>query len=180
MSHVVRRVVTGHDVNGKSVVVSDGSPPRAFSYDAVPGLETIFVWSNDQPMAIPHRDGDPTITMDAFFPDPAGTRFLIVVHPPGSGVTSSDAGGSSHDEAGIGELHVAMDADDSGMHATDTVDYGVVVSGELWMELDDGIEVHLRPGDCIVQNGARHGWRNHGDVPCTVAFVMIGAERTQP
>jgi quercetin dioxygenase-like cupin family protein len=71
-----------------------------------------------------------------------------------------------------------MRSDDSMMHATDTVDYGVVLAGEMWMELDDGVEVHLGAGDCVVQNGTWHGWRNRGDRPCVMAFVVVGAERT--
>jgi mannose-6-phosphate isomerase-like protein (cupin superfamily) len=63
------------------------------------------------------------------------------------------------------------------MHMTDTVDYGIVLSGEIWLELDDGAKVHLKPGDCVVQNGTHHAWRNRGSVPCLMAFVMIGTKR---
>jgi quercetin dioxygenase-like cupin family protein len=61
------------------------------------------------------------------------------------------------------------------MHQTVTIDYVIVIEGDLWIELDDGAEVHLPTGSCVVQNGARHGWRNHGDVPTTLAYVMIDA-----
>lgn len=63
------------------------------------------------------------------------------------------------------------------MHTTDSIDYGVVISGEVYLELDDGVEVLLKPEDCVVQNGTRHAWRNRGSVPCLMAFVMIGATR---
>ncbi len=59
------------------------------------------------------------------------------------------------------------------MHTTDTVDYGIVVSGEIWPELDDGAEVHLKQGDCVVRNGTRHAWRNRSSETC----AMIGAKR---
>jgi len=72
-----------------------------------------------------------------------------------------------------------LEPDHPGMHTTDTVDYDVVLSGEVWLELDDGAEVHLKPGDCVVQNGTRHAWHNKTDQPCTLAVVLVGARRTQ-
>ena len=75
---------------------------------------------------------------------------------------------------GAGEF---LEADNPGMHTTQTVDIGVVLTGELWLELDDGAEVHLRPGDIVVQNGTRHAWRNKGSQPCTVAYALVGAAR---
>jgi mannose-6-phosphate isomerase-like protein (cupin superfamily) len=173
VGHTVRRIVTGHDPSGRSVVVSDGPPPRTLSADEVPGLETFIVWASDAPLTVPHADGDPTPMLEAFFPGPGGTRFLVVVHPPGSGVTSAPL----RTEDGRAGLSVAMTSDESMMHATDTVDYGVVLSGRMWMELDDGAEVAMGPGDCVVQNGTWHGWRNRGDEPCVMAFVVVGAER---
>ena len=74
-------------------------------------------------------------------------------------------------------LTEAMEVENPGMHTTDTIDYGIVMSGEVWLELDDGAEVHLRPGDCVVQNGTRHAWRNKGSETCIMAFVMVGARR---
>ena len=70
-----------------------------------------------------------------------------------------------------------MEPDHPGMHTTDTVDFDVVISGEVWLELDDGAEVQLRPGDSVVQNGTRHAWRNRSSEPCTLAVALIGARR---
>jgi quercetin dioxygenase-like cupin family protein len=70
-----------------------------------------------------------------------------------------------------------MEPDAPGMHATQTVDYGVVLRGQLSLELDDGAKVQLRPGDCVVQNGTRHAWRNESDQECVMAFVILGAEK---
>jgi quercetin dioxygenase-like cupin family protein len=64
------------------------------------------------------------------------------------------------------------------MHTTDTIDYEVVISGEVWLELDDGAEVHLHPGDTVVQNGTRHAWHNKTDEPCVLAVALIGARRS--
>jgi len=63
------------------------------------------------------------------------------------------------------------------MHTTNTVDYGIVLEGEVWLELDDGKQVHLEAQDVIVQNGTRHAWRNKSDKPVKIAFVLIGAQR---
>jgi mannose-6-phosphate isomerase-like protein (cupin superfamily) len=66
------------------------------------------------------------------------------------------------------------------MHTTDTIDYGIVVRGEMTLELDDGQKVHLRQGDCIVQNGTRHRWRNPLPEPCLMAFVSLGGSAADP
>src|SRR5207248_1847037 len=68
-----------------------------------------------------------------------------------------------------------MEPDAPGMHTTDTVDFEVVLSGEVWLELDDGAEVHLKPGDTVVQNGTRHAWRNKGSEPATLVAFINGA-----
>ena len=68
-----------------------------------------------------------------------------------------------------------MEPDAPGMHTTSTVDFEVVLDGEVWLELDDGVEVHLKAGDTVVQNGTRHAWRNHGDTTARLAVILIGA-----
>jgi quercetin dioxygenase-like cupin family protein len=67
------------------------------------------------------------------------------------------------------------DPADPGMHTTPTIDFEVVLAGEVWLELDDDVEIHLRVGDTVVQNGTRHAWRNHGDRPAVLAVFMAGA-----
>jgi quercetin dioxygenase-like cupin family protein len=64
-----------------------------------------------------------------------------------------------------------------GMHTTDTVDFDVVLSGEVYLELDDGAEVLLKAGDCVVQNGTRHAWHNRSSQNCVVAVAIVGAKR---
>ncbi len=70
-----------------------------------------------------------------------------------------------------------FETDDPSMHRTDTVDYILVVSGEVSLELDDGQTVPLTAGDCLVQNGTRHAWRNTSSAPCMLAFAIVGARR---
>lgn len=75
-------------------------------------------------------------------------------------------------------LAECFEPDNPGMHTTDTVDYGIVLEGEIWLELDDGQVQHLRKHDVVVQNGTRHAWRNKNEQPALMAFVLIGARRT--
>jgi quercetin dioxygenase-like cupin family protein len=70
-----------------------------------------------------------------------------------------------------------LEADNPGMHTSETIDFEYVLSGEVWLELDDGQEVHLQAGDTVVQNGTRHAWRNKGTEPCRVVFCLMGAHR---
>jgi Cupin domain. len=181
----IRRVVTGHNDEGKAVLISDGGPPRRVSFGYLPGLEFIELWATDVTPSIPVDHDDPTIAMSSFVPKPSGTRFRIVSFPSGLETTKLIQTGFDpvafrqeymSKVPGLAETH---EVDDPGMHTTDTVDYGIVLSGEIYLELDDGKELHLKAGDCIVQNGTRHGWRNRSAQPCVMAFIMIGAKRNR-
>jgi quercetin dioxygenase-like cupin family protein len=70
-----------------------------------------------------------------------------------------------------------MEVDDPGMHTTDTTDFEIVLSGQVVLELDDGAEVTLSPGDTVVQNGTRHRWRNPGTAPAVIGVAIVGANR---
>ena len=117
------------------------------------------------------------------FPGPGGTNFRLITYPgkrpegykPPPGVTYESGMKELDDKVpGMGQY---FDKSTPGMHATDTVDYCVVVRGEMTLELDDGQKVQMRQGDCIVQNGTRHRWRNPGTEPCLMAFVSVGGKR---
>jgi mannose-6-phosphate isomerase-like protein (cupin superfamily) len=112
-----------------------------------------------------------------------GTQFRVVWYYPEQELIEAfqkgaDVGAVMEKFAkGAPGLAEAMEPDNPGMHTTDTIDYGIIIDGEVYLELDDGAEVHLEPGDCVAQDGTRHAWRNRGSEPCAIAFVMIGAER---
>ncbi len=74
-------------------------------------------------------------------------------------------------------LSPAFEPDSPGMHTTDTVDYGICIRGELWLELDDGVEERITAGTVVVQRGTRHAWRNRTDEVATMIYVLIGARR---
>jgi mannose-6-phosphate isomerase-like protein (cupin superfamily) len=175
----IRRVVTGQTGAGKSVFVHDEEVnPTALT--SLPGYEFHRMWGSDAPPALP-TDGSPP-AHPSYFPPAAGYRFGFFTLPPDTVRTSEQL-----DPAAIlGEMAAklpgmaeTMEPDGSGMHTTDTVDFDVVVSGEVWLELDDGAKVLLKPGDCVVQNGTRHAWRNRSTAPCVIAVCLLGAKRAR-
>jgi mannose-6-phosphate isomerase-like protein (cupin superfamily) len=176
MIMTIRRVVTGPGPDGTSCVRSDGRPPATHEVAEVPGMTTSVVWSTEGVPVVPHEGSDPTEDLQDYFPGPGATRFMVVSHPPGSGVSI----GTSLDEMQEGSsLGATMTEADGVMHATDSVDYGIVLSGSINMALDDGTETTLVAGDVVVQTGVRHGWLNRGTEPCVMAFVMVGATRSR-
>ncbi|MGF6508541.1 cupin domain-containing protein [Paraburkholderia sp. 32] len=176
---MVRRVVTG-EKDGKSVIVSDGPVANTHDYAAVPGFQTTLAWATLQGVApLPHDGKDPAVGIQSVVPDPHGTRLLVVQFPPDSSLDSADfdpvAAGAEY-EAHLPGLAQAFEPDGSGMHRTASVDYDIIVSGELWLELDDGEIRHLKAGDIVIQNGTRHAWRNRSTMPAVMVAVLIGAE----
>lgn len=175
----IRRVVTGHDAQGKSVFVSDGEAPRARSFAHFPGHAVAQVWSADAPPVVPHGGVDPTAARGSLIPPAGGNSLLLVDFPP-----DAVMGGAADPGAAFGELAAALpglietfEPDAPGMHTTDTVDYAIVLDGEIWLELDNGAVKLVKAGDVVVQNGTRHAWRNRGERVVRVAFMMTGASR---
>lgn len=176
----IRRIVTGHDGEGSSVFVSDTEAPRAVAFRNVPGHAFAQVWATAAGAAVPHHDGDPTLAGGSLVPGPGGTSLLVVAFPPDAVMMSPSFDGAAAGAEmapALPGLIECFEPASPGMHTTDTVDYGIVLDGDLWLELDHGAEKRVRAGDIVVQNGTRHAWRNRTDKPATVAFVLIGAAR---
>lgn len=175
---IVRRVVTGHDQKGESSVALDGGPPRTDAFRHIPGMVSRLVWATEPSPAVPFDGGDPTPALTSFLPAPGGSRFLIVTFPPDSVFF---APGFDPEAAAAENLAVSPGLaelfEPDGMHTTPTVDYGIVLDGEIWLELDDGRAELLRRHDVVVQNGTRHAWRNKSERSATLAFVLIGAAK---
>jgi Cupin domain len=173
----VRRVVTGYDESGKAVFVADDQ----IDATTVMLSTTTYheLWRSDTEPVFPNAGENGA--KSSFFPGPSGYRFFILTVPPGDG--HADVDGLDL-EAGIRELQEKLpgvievnEADNPGMHTTDTVDMEIMLSGELVLELDDGVEKTLRAGDVNIQNGTRHRWHNRGDVPAVMAVAVIGGSR---
>ncbi len=173
----MRRVVTGMTPAGKSVFVSD-SPVPPITLSMAPGTEAYQIWGADESVQLP-TDGSPP-TAQGYFPSEGGFRFVFVTIPPAGMGPPADldmAAAVAEVNQKLPGLMDVMEMDNPGMHRTDTVDFGVVVSGEVSLELDDGQTVHLSAGDCVVQNGTRHAWRSTSSAPCVMAFALVGARR---
>ena len=139
----VRRVVTGHNKDGKAVVISDSEME---SKSGRPGFSFSPIWATDRlPPVLTEED---PAAWDIGTTIENGSVFRVIKYDPG----------------------VAKR-----WHATDSIDYAVVISGEIDMQLDEG-EVHLRAGDSLVQRATIHNWVNRGSEPCIIAFILIATE----
>lgn len=171
----VRRVVTGHDQDGKAVVVTD-EMVAPVTLDLFPGTEFLRLWGNDTKSSFPDDGSQPSFEL--YFPPLDGFRFGFFTIPPNAQVSKSERSAETlrtEFEQKLPGLLEHLEADHPGMHTTATIDYGVVISGEAILELDNKEKVTLRAGDVYIQNGTRHRWSNKGDVPAVIALTLIGA-----
>ena len=145
MSLKIRRVVTGHDDQGRAKVLIDETVKNVVSQR--PGALYSVIWSSEGFPASNEGDDDPSAKKIGTTID-NGTVFRVVSFGPGVAPRN---------------------------HRTDSVDYAVVISGEIDMELDIG-SVHLKAGDVLVQRGTIHNWVNKGSAPCVIAFTLIASE----
>jgi quercetin dioxygenase-like cupin family protein len=145
MSLKIRRVVTGHDAEGRAKVLIDEQVRNVIS--TRPGANSAVIWSSD---SLPvNNDGSE---------DPSGRKISTTI--PGGSVFRVVSFGP-----GVSPRN----------HRTDSIDYAVVISGEIEMQLDIG-SVHLKAGDVLVQRGTIHNWVNNGTEPCVIAFALISAK----
>ena len=163
MDFTARRIVTGHDAEGRDVIVSDAAPPGTIepSSSETGGYGLAHWWCLDGAPASVDDGGDVPDGPLQLEPPPGGCSVMLIRFP---------GGGASDDEGWI-----RVDGDDPdrpGMHATDTLDFMVVIDGHIVLGLDDG-EHELGPGDVVVQRGNLHRWKVRGDQPCTYAVCMM-------
>ena len=172
----VRRVVTGQTDKGATVVSDEQLPPIT---GALFGRgEFHRIWGSDS--VVEHPSDGTAPEADAYFPPTAGFRFgLFSLGPDSDGLPDDFDIGAALAEVSdkLPGLVEVLEPDHPGMHTTDTVDFVVVLSGEVVLELDNGEETQLRAGDTVVQNGTRHAWHNRSDEPCVMAVALVGARR---
>jgi quercetin dioxygenase-like cupin family protein len=176
----VRRVVTGHDKNGKAIVIEDGLAPSVRSNPLRPGHISIDLWrTNTAPVPLAGAEPDPTAGPRKIHPDPRGTVLRISEVAPESeairNLTPEKArelfkamGNESASTFGRGGSHPLM-------HRTETVDYAVVLDGEIYLVLDEG-EVKLTTGDVVIQRGTNHAWSNRSGKSVRMLYVLIDGE----
>jgi len=174
----IRRVVTGHDGDGKAVFAGD-EVVEPDTLALVPGAEFYQLWGNDERSSFPDDGARPVAP--TYFPGPNGFRFGVFTVAPDSAVFTEDL----DVEAALVEMEqklpgmaAHMEPDNPGMHTTATIDYEFVVSGRVILELDDGETRELAAGDTVIQNGTRHAWRNPFDEPAVLTVVLLAADHT--
>jgi len=145
MPIAIRRVVTGHNSAGRAIVAIDEIASNIVA--TRPGYSSAVIWSNES-TPVDNEEARDGGRRDVRLCAENGAIFRVVQYDPGVAPRN---------------------------HRTETVDYASVLSGEIDMILDDGVEVRLRAGDVLVQRGTIHNWVNRGSVPCVIAFVLIAA-----
>lgn len=171
-----RRVATGHDASGKAIFASDEGV-SGLVLDLFPGWEFFDIWGGDETPSFPDSGHKPPAA--TYFPAVDGFRFSFSVIPPEGTVGSPDLDvdrATAEAEAALPGMLGHLEPD--GMHRTDTIDFEIVMQGQVYLQLDDGVETLLKVGDTVVQNGTRHVWRNPGPDDCLLAVFMVGAHRT--
>jgi mannose-6-phosphate isomerase-like protein (cupin superfamily) len=180
MPKQIRRVVTGHDKDGKAIVISDGPAPLVHVNPTDPEWYSTDIWrTGETPARIVSATSEPTLGPRRQMPDKRGTVLRINHFPPESEtvrrMTPEDSrrafaalGNEKAATFGRGGRHPLM-------HRTETIDYAIVLSGEITMVMD-ACDVVLKAGDVLIQCGTNHAWSNRSGSPAVVAFVLIDGE----
>ncbi len=180
MAPKMRRIVTGHDANGKAIVVEDGQPPVVFTREEVPGLAFYEVWNTQSAPAKISAKSDPTKDRPVKVPPPkGGTIMRVIDFPPEDPSKPKPPMALAGKLFELMGLHPVTDPKlyerHQFMHRTQSVDYGIVLEGSVTLLLDD-TEVDLKAGDVVVQNGTIHAWKNTSGANCRMAFILVDGE----
>ena len=172
MAVSIRRIVTGVNEAGKAVVVQDGPAPKTNSRPAI-SVEGALLWVTDETPVDLSRYNDPTDREIGVAPPPGGSILRVV---------DFLAQPDEIDNAAFLEA-MGLSADHGGghafMHRTRSIDYAIVLDGEIDMLLDEG-EVHVKAGDILIQRGTNHAWVNRSGKTCRIVFVLIDAQDFPP
>lgn len=169
-----QRVVTGHNAMGRAIIAEAGTPPVIHDLAAVPGTRFYEIWNTSMMPVLVDNAPDPTLRPLKLAPDANGSVMRVVDIPPDSQQNTISAADAARAFAEIGQAH-AHSGDEQPhklMHRTETLDYGIVVAGEVWLVLDDE-EIHLKAGDIVVQRGTNHAWSNRTEEMARMVFVLL-------
>jgi hypothetical protein len=168
----VRRVVTGEDAAGTAVFA------KVDDVDSVDAGSVLWhgVWGWDE---LPTLPVNPTggYSAESVFPPPGGLRVQVVTFAPQGHVSAGEGAQEFRRMLDAQPSGVLFDEDDRAQHRTDTIEVAFVLEGEIVVEGGDQAEVTLRRGDCLIQNGAMHAWRNRSGAPATLGIVIMPAQR---
>lgn len=174
MAASIRRVVTGHDQGGKAVVLFDG-PASNVTHRKIGGFVSTVLWAVDESPADVSGVTDRGAREVPLAPPPNAAVFRVVEFPPATSERlrgpdmASEMGAGVYNPDNVGSPHPFM-------HRTRTIDYAVIMNGEIDLLLDDST-VHLEAGDVVVQQATNHAWVNSGTKSCCIAFIMIDAQQ---
>ena len=169
----VRRVVTGHDASGKSIFTMDGDATCIKEMESMPGLALTDLWETDSAPANNAGNHDTVVRPVNLEPPKCGTVLRIVEFPPDKVWRNNADAATAFSSIGAGHANDKGNTDPM-MHTTLTVDYIIVLKGEIHAILDIG-EKLLKVGDILIQRGTRHSWSVRGDEPCIVAAILVSA-----
>jgi hypothetical protein len=175
----VRRIVTGHDAKGRAVVVSDGPLPSVHALAAIPGTFFHEVWSTEGAPALVGNTVDPTLGALMLPPPKKGTRIRFTDIPPDTEEFLEK--GASRMKSAFSEIgdEAASTVKDGSphplMHRTESIDYGILIEGEIVLILDKG-EVTLTPGSVVIQRGTNHAWANRTNRTARMLFILVDGE----
>ncbi|NNJ16705.1 cupin domain-containing protein [Pseudomonas putida CSV86] len=177
-----KRVVTGHSATGTALAALVGAVPTSLELKAVPGTVFHEVWSSDASPAVIDNGADPTLRPLVLSPSAFGSLIRVVDIPPDSVQNQVSAADAAAVFAEIGESHAGTGTGESRhklMHRTETLDYGIVTEGEVWLVLDDE-DVHLKRGDIVVQRGTNHAWSNRTEAMARMVFILLDGRYAEP
>lgn len=178
----IRRVVTGHNASGRSIIIQDQPTPHVKTSPHRPGVVINNLWMTDQ-MPVSAEPEDAAHAGMPLAPGANGINFRIVEFPPEAEYLdkiSADDAVKAFGEMGAADALVSHNADaqkpaqNPFMHKTETVDFAIVVSGEIFLVMDED-ETLMRAGDVCIQRATNHVWSNRSNQPCRMAFVLIDA-----
>ena len=177
MAGFIRRVVTGHNKSGKAIVLSDGLAPAVKTNPLRPGHRSTDIWkTHEMPVVLTAAEVDPTLGPRTLHPTANGTVIRIAeLEPESADIRAMTPEQSREVFAAMGNANASM-AGRGGrhplMHRTQTIDYAVVLEGELTLILDEE-DVTLKAGDVVIQRGTSHAWSNRSNKKCRILYVLI-------
>lgn len=175
----IRRIVTGHDARGHSIFLSDAPSHHVMTLQSIPTFGVTEIWNTNSTPADNRNAKDPCKTPVQLAPAKRGTVVRVVEFPPDKRwIKSADRDKAFASMGSSGAQALAHDASASRhpmMHRTKTIDYAIVLAGEIWALMDIG-DKKMRAGDILVQRGTNHAWSNRSNKPCLIAFVLIDAK----
>ena len=176
-----RRIVTGHDAQGAAIIQEDGPPPRVQRIGGEIGPVFYEVWNTrETPARIDRASGEPPEDGIILAAPKHGTRIRVLDIPPEDhriGQVTPEEAQKHFEEVGASgaSSHTGKGSRHAFMHRTETIDYGIVLEGEIVLIVDEG-ETTVRAGDIVIQRGTNHGWANRSDKNCRIAFILIDGQ----